>query len=1743
MLEAQLQRIPKRHTLMIVGDFNCPLKSYPQAGPRIQTGSSTMPPDQARLQTLVEEYGLTNLNSWCKAAGPTFVHAKGASLIDHILMRTSQTDNRARQAKPVDLALAAWRLGGKHLPVQASLPVVPFHSLNRPAKPKRAWNHWEVVQLCSHPNDGRVQAFRHMLQQELRKATDVSSLNQLLIRCATQVFPPVAGHQRLATCQQPCMSVGIKGMWQARRQWKQLVQTHPDQVLQIGRAYQAFKQAHKAFKQAGKACKKQWFFDRIVDLQAAASRGDTRSLFAGVRAVAPKKTKTKVQLRDEHGQLQSAGDQIKQLEKHYRHLYAADKDPVVAGEARAPVTLRIDPGQMTRALSQLSPHKATPPGQATNSLWRLTADLTAPVLCEMASQWRQIPADWRDAWLVLVPKIPRPVSPRNLRPIGLTEPSGRAYARLLQQKLRDYATTYLQETSQYAYLGGREAAMAIHRVSQHCKYVQMKCSHVIRTVADRQECRPESAPHFAGVQLSLDLSNAFDLLNWRLIDRALIDAGVDIELRNQVMSWYFEVTYHIEHLNRTAKVTAQQGLRQGCQLAPILWALGMGFVFKSVAADPANQVTTTWLQSNTTTYADDIHLMEVARSSLHLDRILHNFGTMLDALADNDMIINATKSAVLLRHRGSFIKKWLRRHKQHTSDGDLLYFRTPKGREFRFPIREQHTYLGVKISYHAMAKHTVQHRLQVANQAWQRLRGVLCSRGRLELSHRISLWKATVLPTLMYGLAAVDPELKDCARLQFLIIKHVRAMARSFSHIQHETSSTVLLRCGVLSAQDQLQKETEGLLRRLRTHAGNTPLVSISHLEALRTQAARLQAADMTQASALTQAAGEETGHPCQVCGRTFRSCRLLRSHEAKWHQLNTPTPQQTAFDRYEHGTDGLPTCRHCGHRFRQWANLKQRIQQNRCQVLRATSTETGSPPRLRTDTIDEPEAKATEQGGLLPDSQHDGQAELRSTHVDTHADFDLEDKNSTSVQQAAIDIPQPASPEPEPNASLPLQEWPMVKRHLQAGSWTQLLECPEVQQYLQHYCPICMQWAATPNGLKCHMTNQHKEWTHFQPSIRSLLQGFRRHIVLPCRYCQQSRVNKDRHWQQCHVLSFCAFLWVQHDAQSSGRHGPGRAGKALLPEHGSTVRSPSGPQSSRLQPSPSTSGACQEAESGGPGEKQGQRRQGQGKIQGEGRTSSRSFPGPRHLSLGQHVGLHQWFQRGGGEANTVVDRSSGTPRMDGGENGSTNTDGPSPGTDLIGPSSGPDALSLRPERRAGHDTSVVSGRRQVEKSQGGSTREAGILPQISNVQAVDDHIAGTAHRNIEELTSHGPRKVPQLGGPGRLLEDSQMEWHKAEPRDRSLSPGNLHSEPLEPDCAGPQGHQRDIADSVQVHSKADRGSENGMGDLPDLRVSSPGGLSHLECPDIVDWTGSIPHDRVQIEARSAAVRCTGGQPLGMNTGAIAGLQTLLKISLHNATNLCYLNSTAIAASWTVLQAQLHDQGDLHLAPALRLLCNRAESALHRPLKLLSQLPWTVLLQGWRDIHRQHDAPELVTHLLPRLRVNRSDARWEARVSTEQGISIRDQGSMHSPLLMFPHPGDALYLQRVIDQWHLQAAVHALVNPPHILCIQLQRFTGERGHLTRHVRPLQDCHHIVHVPAFASESTAVVQPARYEVTAIQLHFGQSPDTGHYRTILRGQKKFGHLQTWITDDNSSAKSATETFPDASYLLWMRQAKEE
>ncbi|CAE6947708.1 unnamed protein product [Symbiodinium sp. CCMP2592] len=780
--------------------------------------------------------------------------------------------------------------------------------------------------------------------------------------------PPCLESLTLSNCTPPWSIVlpNFSRRPQAYRAWKTTKAQGRHNPLYVARCYHLFKTAHKAFRRAGKEAK-HWFHTRLQDLQAAACSGDSRRLYAGVRTLAPKSSKPKVQLRDSDGHLQDPKTQLQQLETHYRKLYAEDEDSTIQGPPRAPICIDVTEAEMTMALSKLSPHKATPPGLATNSLWRLTSDIVA--------------------------------------------------------QLRPFAERFLADQAQFAYLSGRNAAQAIHRVATHCQLVQSRCSFSTPTVVDRHAQQPKPCPHFAGVQLSLDLSSAFDLMDWRLLDKALLASGIYRELLDE--------------------------------------------------GDPLS--TAPWLEQNSTIYADDIHLKDTMQSTRELDNMVYRFSKVLDALAAHGMVINSAKSALLLRHRGSFMKGWLRRHLKHTHEGDLLRLRSPSGQVYEIPLRDQHTYLGIRISYHSQAKQAVTYRLQAANQAWQRLRGVLCSTRHLAQKHRISLWSSTVLPTLFYGIAASNPGAKDILRMQHMMTKQVCAITRSFAHLQKESTRDLLHRCSLRTVLEHLQQEAEALHRSLLCLSAQTSFVTVEQAESAREVAATLHLQVQRQWQVPVNAnegATDPAAHQCRECHRVFSSFRLLRSHEAKWHGLKTPAAAPVPFDRYAHGTDGLPTCRHCAHSFRQWDGPIKHIKRNRCQVLRQLEIQPSDAVRPTVPVPLEPRLPDVSSFvAPLPEVlAHDiTPAQEASTTTDVvpqcamtvipAGDAPAQDDSSASMQVA-----------------VPLRQRPIVLETLRLRRWTDLLEMTEIQTYLQHHCPLCYQWLAAPTSIKYHLTMQHPD-------------------------------------------------------------------------------------------------------------------------------------------------------------------------------------------------------------------------------------------------------------------------------------------------------------------------------------------------------------------------------------------------------------------------------------------------------------------------------------------------------------------------------------------------------------------------------------------------------------------------------------------------------------------------------------------
>ena len=134
-----------------------------------------------------------------------------------------------------------------------------------------------------------------------------------------------------------------------------------------------------------------------------------------------------------------------------------------------------------------------------------------------------------------------------------------------------------------------------------------------------------------------------------------------------------------------------------------------------------------WVRAHITAFADDIHGGQIVTSIGQLNQLLHNLGLLLDTLVDAELQINALKSAFLLRFTPALAALWKKRHLQQTKTGLVLNFRTPAGRPFSIPVKEEHRYLGLVISYHDPIACSIAHRVQAAWTAWGHLRPMLTS--------------------------------------------------------------------------------------------------------------------------------------------------------------------------------------------------------------------------------------------------------------------------------------------------------------------------------------------------------------------------------------------------------------------------------------------------------------------------------------------------------------------------------------------------------------------------------------------------------------------------------------------------------------------------------------------------------------------------------------------------------------------------------------------------------------------------------------------------------------------------------------------------------------------------------------------------------------------------------------------------------------------------------------------------------
>ena len=392
-------------------------------------------------------------------------------------------------------------------------------------------------------------------------------------------------------------------------------------------------------------------------------------------------------------------------------------------------------------------------------------------------------------------------------------------------------------------------------------------------------------------------------------------------------------------------------------------------------------------------------------------------------------------------------------------------------------------------------------------------------------------------------------------------------------------------------------------------------------------------------------------------------------------------------------------------------------------------------------------------------------------------------------------------------------------------------------------------------------------------------------------------------------------------------------------------------------------------------------------------------------------------------------------------------------------------------------------------------------------------------------------------------MASSTLEPGSAETGDRQRLTSYFHRGPTGSASSDAKSSDRGHVAALQVRQTADHGGYGGVDTVSDHHIATPGGRSHLEYAQPVDRAGVLAHIGLPPAEGSTGVRQSHPADLEPALNVIPGLKALLRLVLHNPTNLCYLHSTIFAAHWTMLQARLHDARVPPPPQVFTMLCPPSAITVVAPVpvQVLQSLPWLLMLRAWRDVHRQHDAAEFAMYLIPRISPMGMYGCWEARNYAPRGTVTLDRGSLAVPLPNVLDAGADLHLQQSVEGWSAQAtARYAMCDAPRILCLQLLRFRQQGEAVCKDSREMQGLQGVVHLPRYAGADTLSTTLIPYQVAAVQHHYGETPVTGHYRTKLYGQKLFAPDRCWLTDDASCAQlTHPSTHSDAACLIWLCQ----
>ena len=1294
-----------------------------------------------------------------------------------------------------------------------------------------------------------------------------------------------------------------------------------------------------------------------------------------------------------------------------------------------------------------------------------------------------MPQSWNLTHVALIPKPGKKHGAiSSLRPIGLQDPIAKGYVKVLADDLKPYAMSYLRGKPQHAYLAHRSTYSAIIQAADHCRRARGLLRAHTHNLHQRREGTIKRGDFCACLQISVDLSQAFDTAPWELIHESLRRARAPPALINRIMDWISGTTYVLEHRGSKVEVRAQRGVRQGCVLSPLLWSLFTGLIYEEFQC----LIDHDSVQPEVVFFADDKHLSWILDQPSQLVGALRQFGSFIQLLRTFGLQVNSTKSNAIMSLRGSMSQS-LRKLWTSTFQG-REWLRVPIGQDNEFiPLVQQLDYLGIVLSYGSFEELSWKRRIGVARASFERIRKILLGHHVLSLPHRVKLWKTIVLPSATYGPLGIGWSSPGFTRMHGMCMKQLRMIARSPVHLTSETNVHLLQRLGVQELGDHFAQMTSNalayhqqLVEDLSSEDVMCRPVYVSWYSQLLKDLYTGRMMSPTDCEHLSP--DLPSVHACEFCDQTFDDVRSLRIHQRKSHRDDLPEDwnrcQVTLETVRMHAVDGMPTCAYCLFKFANWRNLFEHLLQSRCQILASHATSVAQPAGA-------PAAQPWVQNSeLIQSIRHSGLGVLRRSH--------------SSLQE------------------------------------------------LQHHCCLCRQWFVHPDYAASHYKKTHGAlWEVLGNRVRALVRPHclsaaclycgkvptrkAKHkcpvltqayfaLLVDERRAGSCPADESRNQLLSESLS-SALPDAEGKAGADGYKGPAQARDIRRYFH-SGRKSPQGHEGRDPgwgQQSTGTSGTssfrvadARQDSSGEPTHTDTDHG-----ISGQYFDTSATAPGWKHHHTACEGQVQERQagqgsrQRTEGKQRTLSNyfqlQSSGQCHL-------------SDGAPVFAPRRRDRSAACEPRIRlvaedswTRIDSAIPSqgvGSMESQEGRGGCAGSSASDSHAIDLAGGDDR-EGSGCSGTVTFGGLGPSGSHPESWGRTLLAVSTLEPHPTRRGDcverRNATPGAFETDEETQSGQG-HDHAREHLTLPRLplhHRKHDGGHlaptlgnrDSGRGSAESSCMASADGQLH-----------SLEAYRRPLSSRAAGSLSTG-QPscraLGMNAPDSEGEVILLRspsrfvapsMVLANPHNLCYANTVAIAFTWLGHIFQSYVLAGGTCSGCLKVVYGA------RNLQITNALPWLAVFANWPQAHEQHDAAEFGAHFLHLARPRIFSGAWNARIAQGDTIRVTDMGPLLLPLKL-----DRLEstLQSCLDAWEGQAQVHALSHFDHALILQLHRFALDcDGNVIKQgsciaIRPGQT----VAVPVFSAPTSTETVMVSCRVAFIVYHLGDTQYTGHYQVAL------------------------------------------